>query len=302
MTVDYDWIASRCVSALLLEVSTTPKPGLVDRYRDFEETLFEHFLISSANLYSCFRQAAEIGRKRKGRGLGETIYKGAVRMISSQKGGNTHLGSILLISPIASASAISKTRPISIETLKKYLALVLKGMDWRDTIYIFNTIRMVAPRGLGRIPFMDVLSKTTYEEIKRLRLRPTDALRPFIDREIVAYEWVKKYSKTMYGASKLMKNIREMSLRDALAQTFLQLLSKYPDTHILKRGGRSLAERISYLSSRVLELGGVNTREGLRRLEELDLLLRKSWRMRPGATADLLASSITVVLLSGWTP
>ena len=302
LSTDLDWIASRCVSALLLEVSTTPKPGLVDRYHDFRETLFEHFLLSSSTLYSCFRNAAETGYKRRGRGLGKVIYEGAMSMMLYQRGGNTHLGELLLISPIAAASSLSRIKPVKLRTLKKNLQIILLGMDWRDTIHIFNAVRLVSPRGLGRIPFMDVLNDETYIEIRKNKLKPLHALSPFIDREIVAYEWVRLYPRTMYGAVRLIRNVKKMPMREALAQTFLELLSKYLDTHILRRGGKPVANQISYMASRILSLGGVNTRKGLEALYELDRKMRRSWRIRPGATADLLASSIAVALLTGWTP
>jgi len=299
---DLDWVASRCVSALLLEVSTTPKPGLVDMYHDFRETLFEHFLISSSTLYSCFNKSAEIGYTKHGKGLGKVIYEGVENMLSCQKGGNTHLGALLLISPIAAATPLSRSKPVDPVVLRKHLKTILSRMDWRDTIYIFNAIKLVSPRGLGRISFMDVFREETYTEIKEKKLKPIDALKPFIDRETVACEWVKIYPRTMYGATRLLRNLKRMPMRQALAQTFLELLSKYPDTHIARRGGKALAYQVSYMVSEILRLGGVSSREGLKALNELDERMRRSWRMRPGATADLLASSIAVVLLSGWNP
>jgi len=302
LSMDHDWIASKCVSALLLEVSTTPKPGLVDRLHDFKDTSFEHFLLSSSTLYSCFKNAAEIGLKRSGKGLGKVIYEGVKDMMSCQKGGNTHLGALLLMSPIAAASSLSRTKPVSFKTLKKNLKRILLSMDWRDTIYIFNGIKLVSPRGLGRISFMDVLNDETYIEIRRHKLKPIHALRPFFDREIVAYEWVRTYPRTMYGAMRLKRNIKKMPIKEALAQTFLELLSNYPDTHILRRSGKPIARQISYMASRILGLGGVSTQKGLEALRELDRRMRRSWRTRPGATADILASSIAVTLLSGWTP
>ena len=155
---------------------------------------------------------------------------------------------------------------------------------------------------MGKISFLDVLNEETYVEISKHRLSPLKALSPFIDREVIAYEWVKLYPRTMYGATKLIENSMKMPVRDALAQTFLELLSKYPDTHIVRRGGKQLAERISFMASRVLSLGGVRTEKGLQAIRCLDSKMRRSWRMRPGATADLLASSIATALLSGWTP
>jgi len=298
----FDWIASKCVSALLLEVSTTPKPGLVDRYHDFRETYFEHFLIASLALYSVFRKAAVTGRKRRGRGLGKVIYEGVNEMLSCQRGGNTHLGAILLISPIASASSLSETKPLNLKSIRKNLKIIISRMDWKDTLNIFKAIKLVSPRGLGRIPFLDVLNDETYLEISKHRLTPLKALSPFIDREVVAYEWVKLYPRSMYGAATLIRNSKKMPVRDALAQTFLELLSKYPDTHIMRRGGKQLAERISFMASKILNLGGVTTEKGLEAIRDLDSKMRKSWKMRPGATADLLASSIATALLSGWTP
>lgn len=297
-----DWVASKCVSALILELSTTPKPGLVDRHHDFRETFFEHFLISSLALYPIFRKAAETGYKRLGRGLGKVIYEGVKQMMSCQRGGNTHLGAILLLAPIAAASSLSDVKPLNLKTFRKNLGRVLSRMNWKDTLYVFKAVRLVSPRGLGEVSFMDVLNDETYVEIGKYKLTPLNALSPFTYREIAAYEWVNIYPRTMYGAMKLMENSAKMSLREALAQTFLELLSKYLDTHILRRGGKQLAQRVSYMASKILSLGGVKTEKGLEEIFLLDSKMRRSWRMRPGATADLLASSIATALLSGWVP
>ncbi|MEM0078856.1 MAG: triphosphoribosyl-dephospho-CoA synthase [Nitrososphaerota archaeon] len=302
MAVDLDWVASRCTSALLLEVSATPKPGLVDRLKDFRETKFQHFLVSASTLYKWFRIAAKTGLHKKGKGLGRVIYRGVLDMLSDQKGGNTHLGAFLLLIPIASASTLSQNTPIKISSLKKHLPEILSNMDWRDSVMILKAIKTVSPRSLGRIAFMDVFNQETYREIEEKKLKPIEVFRKFVDREVVAHEWVKNYSRSFYGASRLMENLREMDLEEALTQTFLQLLSRYTDTHIQRRGGKALATRISYMASKILENGGVKNSRGRELLVELDKLLRNNWRTRPGATADLLASSITITLLNGWIP
>lgn len=222
-------------------------------------------------------------------------------MLSAQAGGNTHLGAWLLLAPLASAAA-SHNLPVKPSLLKERVRRVLTSMDWMDTMWIFRSVARVSPRGLGRIPFMDVMDDETYREIREKRLTPIKALKPFREREVVAREWVTGYRGTFYGAQRLVKNLRTMEAWRGFAQTFLELLAKYPDTHIGRRGGRPLALRVSMMASRVLELGGMRTKKGVKALMELDKRLRRSEKTRPGATADLFSASIAVVLLSGWRP
>ncbi len=290
-------VAYRCELALLLELSTTPKPGLVDRVHDFGETKFRDFLASAASLHPFFRRAVESG----GKGLGRIIYMGVERFLGVQKGGNTHLGAWLLLAPLA-ASYTSRRFPVNLSTLAKSLKRVLSRLTWRDTTWIFKAVAHASPGGLGRVAYLDVRSRETYEEIRSGKITPLDALKPYKEYDVVAHEWVTGYSWSLEGARFLIKSLGEEDADKVFAQTFLWLLAHHPDTLISRRAGRKISKMVSEMASEALKAGGIYTSEGRRALSRLDKYLRRSRKLRPGATADLLASTIAMVLLTGWNP
>ena len=80
----------------------------------------------------------------------------------------------------------------------------------------------------------------------------------------------------------------------------MAILSKYPDTLVKRKFGVEIAERISKRASDIINVGGALTLEGRRELEELDIELREAEeKINPGTTADIIASTIFVYLLSG---
>jgi len=297
----FEWISGCFELALLLELSTTPKPGLVDRIHDYGETSYHHFLASAVSLRPWITRAARLGR---GRGLGKIILGGVKAFMSSQRGGNTHLGAWLLIAPMASAAGSSKRTPIKSTSLRSRVKRVLRSMDWRDTVNIFKAIAHASPGGLGRVPYLDVLREETYEEIEEEGITPIQALSVYRDYDVVAHEWVTGYSWTLGDCLRILKkNVREFEdLNAALAQTFLEILARHRDTHIVRRAGRSMAEMVSSMASKVLELGGVSTPAGRKALTEFDRRIRRSRRLRPGSSADLLSASLSALLLEGFSP
>jgi triphosphoribosyl-dephospho-CoA synthase len=66
--------------ALLLEVASTPKPGNVDRHRDYPDLRFEHFLAGAVGARAGLERAAE------GAPLGEA-FEESVAGMSRQRGG-----------------------------------------------------------------------------------------------------------------------------------------------------------------------------------------------------------------------
>src|SRR4030042_5922016 len=101
---------SKCVElAILLEVSTH-KPGNVNFVVGFEGTRVEHFLASAVAAASSFEEAARRGiavhDEKLGVsdvGMGQIIKECAADINAWQKGGNTLLGTVMLIVPIGVA-------------------------------------------------------------------------------------------------------------------------------------------------------------------------------------------------------
>src|SRR5690554_5961831 len=106
MSKDFDvcqYISELAIKTMLFEVSTTPKPGLVDRsnsgaHKDMD---FYTFMESSASLAHTFYQCALSGLEFKGKSLNELMnslrpigIEGEKRMYRATKGINTHKGLI----------------------------------------------------------------------------------------------------------------------------------------------------------------------------------------------------------------
>src|SRR5512136_1209499 len=92
-------VAQCAVLAMLFELSSSPKPGNVDRCHDFSDIGFSHFLASAVSAYTVFEKAGS------GKGcFGEFLLE-AVKSWSYWKlPGNTHFGSLVLMMPLAIAA------------------------------------------------------------------------------------------------------------------------------------------------------------------------------------------------------
>ncbi|MEM0022893.1 MAG: triphosphoribosyl-dephospho-CoA synthase, partial [Archaeoglobaceae archaeon] len=84
--------ATSAVLALLLEVSSTPKAGNVDREHDFEDLKFEHFLTSAVSAFPFFLKTA----KEKRLHLLQAVIAGKNFGINT----NVHFGAFLLLFPL----------------------------------------------------------------------------------------------------------------------------------------------------------------------------------------------------------
>ena len=113
----FDDICRRCAvtasSAMVLEVSASPKPGNVHRYRDFSDTCFEHFLLSSVSVLPVFEETAETAvsfsdcpdnGNMNASFVGKMILKAVSAGTSAQNGGNTHFGTFVLMVPLVAAA------------------------------------------------------------------------------------------------------------------------------------------------------------------------------------------------------
>jgi len=143
-----DWdagaAASLAVRALLYEVCTTPKPGLVDRdnngsHRDMD--IFT-FMDSSASLWPYFDQCVRVGRRTAARPGEETFaalrWPGKLaegRMLGDTGGVNTHKGAIFSLGLVCAAlgrldrerwaepeTVLSQVASMTKETLERELA------------------------------------------------------------------------------------------------------------------------------------------------------------------------------------
>ncbi|MEW6638012.1 MAG: triphosphoribosyl-dephospho-CoA synthase, partial [Actinomycetota bacterium] len=93
---------------------------------------------------------------------------------------------------------------------------------------------------------------------------------------------------------------RADSVRGAIVQTYLEVLSEVPDLDVAGRAGRREADEVSRMARGVLKAGGVHSRRGLEGITNLDGLLRADRRLSPTATEPpVVAAGFLVALEYG---
>jgi triphosphoribosyl-dephospho-CoA synthase len=220
---------------------------------------------------------------------------------------------VLLLAPLATAAARLLERALDasrerssgtpwtravgacdLAALRGELEDVLGATTVDDARDVFAAIRLAAPGGLGRVAAEDVAGEPTVTLIEAMRLAA--------DRDAVASEYASTYDVTFRRGVPALRAARRGGLPwdDAVVETFLTLLAASPDTHIARRAGAARAAVVSRQAADTLRAGGVRTGPGRQAIRELDVALRDPGHLgNAGATADLTAASLLVVLLSG---
>jgi len=320
-----DYVMECAQLAATLEVSGYPKPGNVHRTADFDDLRFEDFLASAIALGPAMRLVARRGlAASKGRlplsriYIGEAIKDAVNETTSWQKGGNTHLGTILLFAPLATAAGLcGSIQALSPLDLRHALRDILEATTRKDAVYAFEAIAKTTPQTLGKLsdpkaPDLSRLGRGFTPQVTLL-----DAMRHSSSWDGVASEWSTGFEKVFtMGYPKLIEVFGETrDVNIATVHTFLFLLSLFPDTFMARkvglkrtpyieeavRIGSELTSWVKESGKEALRLGGLTTPEGRDAVLELDHRLRQEeGGLNPGTTADLTGASLMVALLCGW--
>jgi len=258
---------SKCLElGILLEVSAD-KPGNVNLITGFEGTRYEHFLASAVATSPFFELASQRGLafSRGEIGVAEVgvgrIIKECVKEVNAwQSGGNTLLGTLILLSPIAVAAGM--TSPMNgkpffdLPKLRGNLKLVVESTTSEDAVEVYEAIRIANPSGLGKVSDLDVNDPSSAEKIRRERVTLFDVFKIASEYDLVCSEWVSNYHVTFDLAfpylNKLTKT--DAGLNVAVVHTFLNVLGKHPDTFIARKAGLEKAREVSVRAGQILEL------------------------------------------------
>jgi len=129
-----------------------------------------------------------------------------------------------------------------------------------------------------------------------------DAVRFAAPHDAMAREYARGFeiSRELAGPALLVALSRGDSVRGALVQAYLEVLSEVPDLDVAERVGSREAEDVSRMAHGVLKAGGVHSRRGLEGIANLDGLLRADPRLAPSATEPpVIAAAFLVVLEHG---
>jgi len=264
--------------ALLLEVSGTPKPGNVDREREYPELRFEQFLAGAVGTHAGFATAADGGP------LGPAFER-AIAGMSHQTGGNTQFGATLLLTPLVAAAGSGELRP-------DQASAAVEETTVDDAVSFYRAFEYVdvavpePPEGMGAL---DVRRGGDAEPaLRESGLTFEDVMSRSADRDGIAAELTGGFGWTFELAREIERG--EGSVTDRAAAAYLALLSRELDTFVITNHDRETAYEVRRRVNEVLD-----GEESVHRLAE-DLVDRG---INPGTTADIVAGGLFVALERG---
>jgi triphosphoribosyl-dephospho-CoA synthase len=305
---------SKCLElAILLEASAN-KPGNVNRTTSFKNTRYEHFLASAVAISSSFEYAAERGvLVSRGEihvrnvGLGRIIGDCTANVNAWQHGGNTLLGTAILLSPIAVAAGMTPVEKnfFKIPKLRENVKLTVESTTPEDAVDAYQAIRIANPGGLGTVPELDIKNTDSVNKIHKEKISLYQIFKIASKYDTVCYEWVNNYPITFDIAypSFIEQIKKDHDLNMAIVHLFLKILAEYPDTLITRKTSIRKAREVSSMAKEALKLGGLETSRGKKSILELNHKLRKSDNLwNPGTTADITTAALALSILSGYRP
>ena len=266
-TVDSADAARLATQALLYEVATTPKPGLVDRensgsHRDMD---FFTFQASAAALYPYFAQCVKIGREtvdaqetfRRLRLPGK-LAEG--EMLHATVGVNTHKGAIFSMGILCGAlGRLEREQWCSPDAVLAECAAMTKGLVSEDYVNLTPETAKTAGQKLYLqygITGVRGQAEAGFPAVLNVGL-------PKLEAALAAGK----------------------SINEAGCAALLAMLANTVDTNMIRRGGYELAKETAEKLNILLEKEPFPSKETL---EKLDAVFTRD-NLSPGGTADLLA-------------
>jgi triphosphoribosyl-dephospho-CoA synthase len=297
-------ISTSAVAASVLETSF-PKPGNVHPLRNYSDLRYEHMLVAGAGIGKGAYESAEKGYEKDYSGLGKIILQTTKYCNTLHSGRNPNFGIILMLTPLCmSAGRVLSKGEFGKETLRKELKKVLDSCTPTDTTHIIQAIKeseaITTVEGKKYEGKYDIFNPKINDLILKEKVTPLKLFEFSQNFDCLAQEWVSSY-EIVFSHLDFFESEHETNT--AVVNTFLKVLSEYPDTLIARKAGLEKAQEVSVKAGKILELGGMRTDKGKEKVLELDrFLAEKENELNPGTTADLIASILFIELLSGWMP
>lgn len=266
--------------ALLKEVMTTPKPGLVDRkdngaHRDMDVHTFE---VSAQALEPYFGQMAWKGYvwRQQPESLFLRIRSMGIQaereMFRWTNGVNTHKGAIFTMGILAASAGQIYART---------------GKADLDEIFVY-----------ARQMCETVLETEIQAMLHRDPMTHGEQLLCSCGERGIRGEAQNGFPVIREVACPVLKQCLEEGIEEekAYLQTLLAVIEKLTDTNVLSRSSAEGLRWMQHRASGILKMGGALTKEGFREIEVWNQeCIRKN--ISPGGAADMLAAAIFLLSL-----
>lgn len=279
-------IADKAKEALIQEVATTPKPGLVDIISSGSHTDMDYplFLTSAEALHPFFCQMAERGYTSEKCEPSEIFAQIRIigldaerAMFEATRGVNTHKGAIFVMGILVTAvghcvkCAELRNAPLRLEAIFSYV----KQMCFHTLQKDFISIEKKADAFL------------THGE----RLYKEKGIRGVRGQVIDGFPLLKESFFLMKEGIAQGYPLNTVSLH-----VLVHLCLTLEDTTIIHRGGMSSLFEMRAFMREIAQKGGAYTGEGLLSLVDCDRLFMQKG-ISPGGAADLLSATLFLVSL-----
>ncbi|WP_336329801.1 triphosphoribosyl-dephospho-CoA synthase [Haloarcula sp. CGMCC 1.2071] len=278
VTVSERSVAQNAQLALLLEVSGTPKPGNVDREREYDDLRFEHFMAGAVGARPGLDRAAAADP------IGPA-FETAVEGMAAQSGGNTQFGALLVLTPLAAAAADRRLSPSDVDAVVHETTVDDAAAFYRA----FEHVDVAVDDPPDGLEPLDVRrGRDAILELRAREMTLFDVMASSADVDGVAAEWVSGFERVFEASEWLLDGSGPVA--DRASDVFIELLAAEPDTFIVTRQDRETAEEVQRRAQAVLD-GAETATDLAEEFVERDI--------NPGTTADLVAGALFVALERG---
>lgn len=274
---DLQKVGQYLTQAILLEVSTHPKPGLVTRLSNgaHKDMSIFTFMMSSAVLSKAFNDLQDIGQAHRGT-LAELFCKlrsygvGAeAELLRVTKGVNTQRGILFAGGIVSAVSGYAMNMGLSRNALLPMIKEMAAGLVARELKNLDHAA-------------MTAGEKLYYKYgITGIRGEVENGFPSVINHGLPALE--DAFNK---GAT----------INDALVHALIALMTVVEDSNVIWRTDYETLLEVQRIAKDILNLGSVFTEKGRIAIAETERYFLQR-RISPGGSADLLSVTITLYLL-----
>lgn len=281
-------IATAFRAACRIELAAL-KPGNVHRHAEGHGMTVADF---EASAEAAAPAIADPGRRAGARILAATEATWAA------VGCNTNLGIVLLCAPLAMAAETAAADAARLEgvidpaRLEGATMRTLAALDIEDAALAFRAIARANPGGLGRAPAHDVHAPPA------VGLRA--AMACAAERDRIARQYALGYVDIFgFSLPSLRARLADgMTIETAASALYMTILARWPDSHVLRKFGDSLAQSVSDEAHELQRRfpAGLDDAGASAALLTWDAQL-KSRGVNPGTSADLTVATLFAHLL-----
>ncbi len=297
---------ARCTQlAMCLEVSANPKPGNIDRYHDYEDTRYEHFLSSAIAVHPVIEKASS-----NATGVGRYIRSAVIESARWQKGGNTHFGALILLIPLVMAAGriLRDGDTFTIEQLTESAFEIVSNTNSQDAVDFYSCFKAAGVR-VNPVEEYDLLKRSAIDEVKEKDITLYELMKIARGYDLIAREWVNCFKGCALCSEMLIdcmkgriyfQNLKE-DINNVIVFVYLKMLSQNPDTFISTKYDYETAIYVSGKAKSIIEKmkdENVDFNNILPLIEDLDKELLEK-KINPGSTADIIIAGLFIVMLTG---